>query len=537
MIKTKDINQYLSSKSSLIFMVIVCGIALMIRTVYPFKSVFGYSFTNYLETDAWNRMMYAQQMSDMSFGSSLVYMAQHNLLFSWLISLFGRVLPIELVGAWFPPIIGIGVIIVVFFIGKELFDRNIGLISALFVALIPSEFLHRSLLGFTDHHVLEVLLMALVVLFLIKAIKSPAVFDKYSVWAGVSLILYMLNWQAGFYMMVGFLFALGIAILIYNHFYRLKWYAHSMAILIPVVIALAFYLPIGGWSHLAFLFPSAHDSQAAQTTGEIISTVSQPLAQRTISEIMPLLFPYGSFNLSVVLSNLHFFTFFFLGGLWLLWKQRANKPLLVFSVWTLVMLIITLNERRFLYYLTLNVGILSAFVVFHIAKKLRGQVFQNAIILAIPLALISLPLAKGVSAIQPYQMSEDWHTALVWMRDQPDNIDGKVTAWPDYGHFIKYVSGNEPNYLPGPGGDTLAKFYLSPDMNEAQKYLKELNTSYLIVDEYTLKYRYATLKLYAGSEINAVSSLMYQLYYSQNYPAYLELAYQKESIKIFRYRG
>jgi asparagine N-glycosylation enzyme membrane subunit Stt3 len=239
--------------------------------------------------------------------------------------------------------------------------------------------------------------------------------------------------------------------------------------------------------------------------------------------------------LSVVISNLHLFTFTFLAGFWFIWKQRQNKAIVLFTVWTLVMLAMAMNERRFLYYLTLNIGILSAFCIFELAAKLKGKVLQNAVILSLPLIIVSLPLAKGVTATTPYLMTQEWHDSLVWLKEQPD--EGKISCWGDYGHWVVYVAEKTPNYLPGPGGDTLAKAYLSQTDDEAQKYLEQLDTSFLVVDEFMVRRKYQALQIYSGMDTPPVQSMAYRLYYSSACPDYLVLAYQEAGIKIFRYKG
>ncbi|GAH57017.1 unnamed protein product, partial [marine sediment metagenome] len=78
---------------------------------------------------------------------------------------------IDVVGAYVPAILGTLTIIPVYFIGKELFNRWAGILAAALVAILPGEFLNRSLLGFTDHHVAETLFTTVTILFLILAIK------------------------------------------------------------------------------------------------------------------------------------------------------------------------------------------------------------------------------------------------------------------------------------------------------------------------------------------------------------------------------
>ena len=78
---------------------------------------------------------------------------------------------IEVIGAYIPPVLGTLTVVAVFFIGKELFNKWAGLLAAALLVVLPGEFLNRSLLGFTDHHVVESLLFAVAMLFFIMAIR------------------------------------------------------------------------------------------------------------------------------------------------------------------------------------------------------------------------------------------------------------------------------------------------------------------------------------------------------------------------------
>lgn len=90
----------------------------------------------------------------------------------WLFS-FGSTSPhtIEVIGAYIPPVLGTLTVVAVFFIGKELFNKWAGLLSAALLVILPGEFLNRSLLGFTDHHVVDSLLFTICMLFFIMAIR------------------------------------------------------------------------------------------------------------------------------------------------------------------------------------------------------------------------------------------------------------------------------------------------------------------------------------------------------------------------------
>jgi oligosaccharyl transferase (archaeosortase A-associated) len=69
-----------------------------------------------------------------------------------------------------PPILAAIMIPVMFYLGKILSDWKTGLISAVFISIVSGQFLYRSLYGFVDHHIAEVLFSTVFVLAYVTAI-------------------------------------------------------------------------------------------------------------------------------------------------------------------------------------------------------------------------------------------------------------------------------------------------------------------------------------------------------------------------------
>ncbi len=65
---------------------------------------------------------------------------------------------IERVAALAPPIMGVLAVAAIWALATIAFDRRAGLIAAFLAAVLPGHFLDRTLVGFVDHHALEVLL-------------------------------------------------------------------------------------------------------------------------------------------------------------------------------------------------------------------------------------------------------------------------------------------------------------------------------------------------------------------------------------------
>ena len=164
-------------------------ISLYLRTVPSHDGVFGGNYVVFTENDPWYHMRVVENMvrhfpQRISFDPYSIYPTGMNVqfapFFEWLLGFFVWLIgfghpsigTIETVGAYFPCVLGALVIIPVYFIGKALFNRTAGLLSAGLIAIMPGEFFFRSKLGFTDHHIAEVLFSTTLVMFFILAIKS-----------------------------------------------------------------------------------------------------------------------------------------------------------------------------------------------------------------------------------------------------------------------------------------------------------------------------------------------------------------------------
>lgn len=79
---------------------------------------------------------------------------------------------IMFIGAIVPPLMGAAMVPLMYLIGRRLADWKTGLLVAGFTAVVAGHFLYRSLFGFVDHHIAEVLFSALFVLAYIVAIKA-----------------------------------------------------------------------------------------------------------------------------------------------------------------------------------------------------------------------------------------------------------------------------------------------------------------------------------------------------------------------------
>ena len=223
----------------------IIAIMLYIRIVPSYSSVFtnwawvnGTSFVNVASDDAPEQMRMIfntiahfpiREMYDpfthFPFGSPIHFGPFFTLMIAFASIVVGLGHPstqlIATVAAYSPAVLGALCAIPTYLIGKKLFGRNVGILAAFFLAFMPGEFLGRSMLGFVDHHVAEVLFSVLTIALLayaidsakksdlslekiknkdIKAIKKPLAL---AFLAGVAYALYILEWPGA--LMIGFI--------------------------------------------------------------------------------------------------------------------------------------------------------------------------------------------------------------------------------------------------------------------------------------------------------------------------------------------
>jgi len=413
----------------------LCGIALFIRIYFPYDQVFS-GGSVWFTDDAWYHMRLVENMLQhfphRIYFDPYTYYPHGTVVpwppfYDWLIAgaawIIGLGHPsqhlVETVGAFTPAVLGALTVIPVYFIGKELFNRWAGVISAAILVVLPSEFLSRSLLGFTDHHVAEVLFSTVIILFLIMAVKRArereisfshlvnkdwAVIKKpliYTLLAGVFLGIYLLTWIGGL-MLVFIIFAyLGIQFIVDHLRGKSTDYLCIIGVLtfaIAAVMSLPFVFKTGlGTISLAsliiaILVPLGLSGVSRFMVGKAIKPVYYPLVLLGIAGVGLLIFwliapslfhsmlglftvftPHAGtltiqearpLNISMAWSD--FTTSFFIAfiGLGLLIyravKERsADKTL--FLVWCVVMLVATFSQVRFCYYFAVNAALLTGY--------------------------------------------------------------------------------------------------------------------------------------------------------------------------------
>jgi len=635
-----------------IILAALCGISLYIRIALPYDHIFVNGGVWFRETDAYYYMRNIENLfyNFPHFNSFDPYMlfpggggGLVRPFFPWLIAGIIRLISVgtptlhhmEVVAAYMPAILGTLTIFPVYFIGKELFNRWVGVISAALVVILPGELLHRSLLGFTDHHAAEVLFSTVAILFLIMAIKrarereisfghilrrdwstitKPLV---YTLLAGVFLGIYLLTWTGGL-LFVFIIFAYLVIQFIVDHL-RHKSSDYLCIVGTPLfLIAFLMLLPVLGKSGLDTVYLVA--MPIAIVVPIILSIISRLMAGRALKPVYyPLtllglavigLVTFHAINPSLFQSILEKFSIFVPGGamltvlevqhlspriawanfttsffisfisfimlIYLVIKEKsADKTL--FLVWSIIMLMAVLGQRRFGYYYAVNAALLTGYFSWKMLdlaglrklltkskevvgavkkfkkreKKAREKakpktftqprgVWARVIVVGIVIFFVvffpNIGIVKALASTPNAIMNEGWYSACQELKDispdpfgdpefyyelypprdefeYPETAYG-VMSWWDYGYFIMQISHRIPNANPGQAGAVNAgKFLTAQNESSANELADRLGSKYVMID-----YAMPVSKFYAMVEWAGGGGSVdefYEVYYQQ----------------------
>ncbi len=208
---------------------ISCLVTFYIRTIPKAQVFVAENFVKFSENDPWYHlrniesilsnfphMLWFDAYTKYPFGTTQVFAP----LFDWSLAAIIWVLGLgnpsqELIYsicAYYPAFLATLVVIATYFVTKWIFDRRAGLMAAILIALAPGQILSRSIMGFNDHHIAEVLFSTMTAAFLVMAVKvareHPITFANlkkapietirpvlpYFVLTGISMGAYTLTW-------------------------------------------------------------------------------------------------------------------------------------------------------------------------------------------------------------------------------------------------------------------------------------------------------------------------------------------------------
>jgi len=219
-------------RADFIYLLAILGVATALRLLAPWDDVLGSDRVNFLETDAWYHVRLVEnQVRNFPHHLTVDPYASGNGQYVAVAPLLDSIIStavvvtqgtgastqyIERVAAMTPAVVGVLAVAAVWLLGTIAFERRAGLIAGLLAAVLPGHFLDRTLVGFVDHHALEVLLSFSTLACLALALGSRPTSARGAsvgkqgvpsrqaasfpaVAAGLFLGLYLLAWGSGAY--------------------------------------------------------------------------------------------------------------------------------------------------------------------------------------------------------------------------------------------------------------------------------------------------------------------------------------------------
>lgn len=163
---------------TLLLLLALIALSFTLRVVPAYDHVFGSEWIKFTSIDAYWQMQQVDKIAPAfpDYAGKILQIPFFHWLLAGTIWVIGLSSPtqhtIDTVAVYFPAVLGALTVIPVYFLGKVMFGQLAGVVAALLIAVLPGEWLGRSSLGFTDHHVLEVLLTTTALLFVVLAVKG-----------------------------------------------------------------------------------------------------------------------------------------------------------------------------------------------------------------------------------------------------------------------------------------------------------------------------------------------------------------------------
>ena len=505
-------------------------LAFWLRTAPRYHQVFGIpGFVNFTETDAWFHVRIIQQMvrnfphrltldpyGRIDGGQSVdtgIFFDTIPAFIGWIAGLSD--LGIHQLAAWYPAVLGTLLVPVTFLCGRSIFNDKAGLWAAAVVATLPGHFLHTGSLGFTDHHVMEAWLTALL-LYLLTSKPHPLLL-------GATLTAYLLTFAGGAFVVALITiwywleavrgtgtndtnprnFAMACLIAAPFTFWQQHVYLmrYSLAAVLLAAAGLWLLPAFAQWCRkqsnprITYFALSALMTAAALAllsltlTGQeslfaVIKrlTASSPLAD-TVTELQSLTrvkgffsfeYPWREFGGAFVLTLI---------ALPLLaestWK-KPNPQHLLFLLWATTFFIMAMTQARMTYYFGVSAALLCGYLMSQIPTRSLPALALGAFLI-----LPNLIQAARDTAPLPGQISPDFREALTYLRDRtPDLPTHSILAWWDAGYWISTFAHRIPVTNPTQNNAVAAaNFLLATEEPAAREALTKAHARYVVLDQ------------------------------------------------------
>ena len=547
-------------RTDLLWLAAILIVAAGLRVWAPWDDVFR-SRVNFLETDSWYHVRLVQNQVvnfphrvtvDPYAAPNGQYVAVAPLLDTIIATVVfvaqGRDASaeyIERIAAVTPAIIGVLAVAAVWALATLAFDRRAGLIAALLAAVLPGHFLDRTLVGFVDHHALEVLLSIATLVALVRE-NGPL--------AGLFLGLYLLSWASGSYFVaILTLWIVLTAIVAKPDDVGPDGRLATITAAVALVVVLVFQDPS--------LF--RYDTQLAALAAFLVASLAVMFFARRVAITLAVLvgaslaigaavWLFSPALVQQVLVDLNRFRpdptrmavlearpLFLYSGNWLwsqpwiffrsgfyvgiaavvllaasLWRSRRADHLLILC-FAVVNFLATLGQNRFGYYLVPSLAVVNAWLAVRILDwggvphaddptPKRRQMFplqREVAVMAVAGVIVAPNLVTAaVTTTRAGGMPDYWFNAMQWLRQNTPEPFGdtgyylqrydtikpaafSIMNWWDQGYWIIQTARRVPVANPTQGGaPASARFYTTVDEEDALSILSGQQARYVLVD-------------------------------------------------------
>jgi dolichyl-diphosphooligosaccharide--protein glycosyltransferase len=196
------------------------------------------------------------------------------------------------------------------------------------------------------------------------------------------------------------------------------------------------------------------------------------------------------------------------------------KDRVLFLVWTVFPLILTVFQVRFLYQFSVPGSVLISFLFFWAADRLRSSEWRdpNAVraISLVILVILLLPSVVGVKVIaeERPKIAGDWTETLDWLAENTPPTEGferpvqageyGILSWWDYGNWILRQSKRPVvanNFQAG--AVDAARFFLSESEEDALETIDKRKVRYVITDSKIVYGKLPSVALWANEDPNS----------------------------------
>jgi asparagine N-glycosylation enzyme membrane subunit Stt3 len=419
---------------------IAAGLALFLRAGLPFPFVFTIDGVTFQEHDAWYHMRLVEgflagipaftlndphgsfpsgQRVDVGPVLDILVVAAHKLtgLDPWIAA------------AWCPVALWLGILAVLATLALRLFSPLHAVLAVTISCLLGGNFLRVTSLGFHDHHALEILLYLLILLTLPA---SRFWLSALCLWlylitflGGALLVAFLLLWRLLTPSAPNLWRTYALTFLLLIPFYQTLWVGYSMA---AVLAALALELlpralPRPRHRHLLLGLAAIPLLWAANHFGvfDLARLFSSSSAAATINEMK-------HFQPLQAWRFFGFFAVFSLAGFAQFATSPAPPPRLL-SITTLGLLLTSLFQIRFAYYLSVPVALYSAAWLIPWTQRLPRRLAFAAPPLLLLLSAPTLFYSYNSNS-QNYGYTAEWRDLFAWFRAQTPPPVSPTEAYP-----------------------------------------------------------------------------------------------------------